>query len=276
MKLDSNKLFYDYAYAGMSQPYSTELDMEVNGSRISGEIYAPGGYYEAPHPAVILCHGFPGTCNNDDLCQAWRRMGCVVIRLNHRGAWSSQGIYSFTNCIEDACAVAEYARGNHELQIDPERIFLVGHSMGGNTVLNATCRLPWLKGTIMLAPFDVSAVFRTHMEQSFKDMIHLESRVLHLNSEEELYQNAVDHQEEMSFCSHAEELKDRNLLLIGGSEDDIAPGSEMIDPLLNLLNPQLSNHIPVQGMYLPDSHPFDCCRMELARITGAWIEKQAK
>ena len=109
-----------------------------------------------PIQPLLSRHGIPGTNNNDDLCQSLRRMGCVVIRLYHRGAWGSAGTYSFSHCLEDTEAVLSYLAtgGTDRYAIDPLRVFLLGHSNGGNTVINVAKRHPELRGVIAYCPFD--------------------------------------------------------------------------------------------------------------------------
>ena len=88
-------------------PYETTLDFFVEGSELYGEIYVPGEIYERPLPTVLLVHGFPGIVSSDDLAQALCRAGFLVMRMNHRGAWNSEGSYAISGCITDAIALAK-------------------------------------------------------------------------------------------------------------------------------------------------------------------------
>ena len=77
--------------------------------------------------------------------------GCVVIHMNHRGAWGSEGYYLFTNLKDDLIAIAKWAHNpaiTDQYDIDTENIFLVGDSMGGQTVLNAAKDLHFIKGVV--------------------------------------------------------------------------------------------------------------------------------
>ena len=87
-----------------------------------------------PHPTVILLHGYPGVERNLDLAQAMRRAGINVLYFNYRGSWGSSGTFSFANAQEDVLSAIGYLRTPDvalRLRIDPTRIALVGHSMGG-------------------------------------------------------------------------------------------------------------------------------------------------
>ena len=98
--------------------------------------------YEAagagPHPTAILLHGFPGNERNLDLAQSLRRAGWNAVFFHYRGTWGSRGDFSFANVLEDAAAVLAqvrepaFARAH---RIDPDRIALIGHSMGGFAAL---------------------------------------------------------------------------------------------------------------------------------------------
>ena len=128
-----------------SSPDIYELNIISGGCRLYGYLLSPDKRIPGPYPAVIMSHGFPGYTTNNDLELALMRTGCVVIHINHRGAWGSEGNYLFTNLRDDLVAVAKWAHNPATAQrygIDTDNIFLVGHSMGGQTVLNAAKELP--------------------------------------------------------------------------------------------------------------------------------------
>jgi pimeloyl-ACP methyl ester carboxylesterase len=97
-----------------------------------------GVFYRAaggdPHPTVVLLHGLPGFEQNGDLAQTIRRAGWNVLIFHYRGAWGSGGTFSFSNCVDDVHAALDYLRAPENvarLGIDPHRLALIGHSMGG-------------------------------------------------------------------------------------------------------------------------------------------------
>ena len=121
-----------------------------------------------------MSHGFPGYTTNNDLELALMRAGCVVIHMNHRGAWGSEGNYLFTNLKDDLVAITKWAYNRaiaDQYGIDPDNIFLVGHSMGGQSVLNAAKELPFIRGVAALAAYDIGAAFRYKMEKGLFLMI---------------------------------------------------------------------------------------------------------
>ena len=100
--------------------------------QINGLAYLASG--AGPHPTLVICHGWPGNEKNLDLAQAVRRAGWNAITFNYRGSWGSPGQFHFAQSPEDAAAVLAYLRdpaNAAKLGVDPKRIALAGHSMGG-------------------------------------------------------------------------------------------------------------------------------------------------
>jgi pimeloyl-ACP methyl ester carboxylesterase len=113
-------------------PRAAELAFESKGSRLNGFLYLAGG--KSPHPTVILLHGFPGNERNGDLAQAFRRAGMNAFVFSYRGAWGSSGTFSFGHALEDVASAIGFLRSDSSVTafgIDPARVILVGHSMGG-------------------------------------------------------------------------------------------------------------------------------------------------
>src|ERR1700690_3468301 len=103
-----------------------------HGALLNALVYVAAG--AGPHPAVVLLHGFPGNERNLDLAQDIRRAGWDVLYFDYRGSWGSTGDFSFSHGIQDTAAAVDYLRSPAMakiLRLDPSRIVLIGHSMGG-------------------------------------------------------------------------------------------------------------------------------------------------
>ena len=128
-----------------------ELAIPSHGARLFGVFYGAGG--AAPHPTVVLLHGFAGFEQNEDLAQAIRRAGFNTLIFHYRGAWGSEGTFSFAHCIADTLEVLAYLRSHaQELAVDPRRLVLLGHSVGGLTAGIATAADPAVAGLAMISP----------------------------------------------------------------------------------------------------------------------------
>lgn len=254
-------------------PEIFELNIISGGCRLYGYLLTPDKRNKKPYPTVIMSHGFPGYTTNNDLELALMRMGCVVIHMNHRGAWGSEGSYLFTNLKDDLIAIAKWAHNSaiaEQYDIDTENIFLVGHSMGGQTVLNAAKELDFIKGVAALAAYDIGAAFRYKLEKDLFLMIETEGQCLKMNSASEVFENALHNCQELSVCFNYENLLHHNVLLVEAKYDTIAPPDKMLKPLAERLSAEGSRS---EYAIISGNHSFIGQRMELTKVVGEWIER---
>lgn len=226
-------LFEDKAVDGSCplSDYGT-LDVVSEGSHLYGEIMWPDGSFAEGRPCVIVFHGYPGSARNDDISHALCRMGCVVMSPHHRGAWGSEGKYLLSHCIEDAVNVAEYARSKEfceRYRVDAGKIFLLGHSMGGCTVLNAAKKLPWLRGVVALTPFDPS--YYLDRDESLLKALLEQGKILHSDGVDAIFEDMRSLKDEVRFGSLAAQIGKLNLLFLIAEKDSVAPCDKMVAPL---------------------------------------------
>ena len=259
-----------------SSPEIYELNLVSGGCRLYGYLLTPDKRIKKPYPTVIMSHGFPGYTTNNDLELALMRAGCVVIHMNHRGAWGSEGNYLFTNLKDDLIAITKWAHNPaiaDQYGIDPDNMFLVGHSMGGQSVLNAAKELPFIRGVAALAAYDIGAAFRYKMEKELFLMIETEGQCLKMNSAAEVYENALEYRDELGILNQYERLAEHPVLFVEASLDSVAPADKMMRPLFEKLN-DLS--APVTYKTIVSKHSFAGQRMKLAKTVAEWIEKTVK
>lgn len=254
-------------------PDAYPLNIISGGCHLYGYLLKPDGRYEKPHPTVLMFHGFPGYTTNNDLEYALMRMGCVVIHVNHRGAWGSEGNYLFSNLKDDAIAIAKWAHSPaiaEQYDIDTEHIFLIGHSMGGMTVLNAAEELPFVCGVAAIAPYDLDAAFKYGLEKELFFMIMTEGQCLKMTSVSDVYENAQKYHELLALPHTSGHLKDKNVLLIAAGDDTVAPPRYMIEPLYrNLKASEKTTYLSLQT-----NHGLTGCRVTLSQKIGAWISEK--
>ena len=248
------------------------LDVVSGGSHIYGQIMWPDGGYAEPRPCVILTHGYPGTARNDDLVHALRRIGCVVLTPHHRGAWGSQGEYLVSHCVEDAVAVAEYAHTPEfceKFHTDPDCVFLGGHSMGGNTTLNACRKLPWLRGLILMTPFDSTRLIRQGQPDKLRSLLPAGYNLTGYDAEV-FFQDIEAHVGEYDFEKSFDAVKDQNLCCVEGELDTLAPMEDMFLPLSRMLEAHPTAAIQRMTV-LPTGHGLCDCRVALIRYVAQFI-----
>ena len=141
----------------------------------SGEVEINGVAYVAagagPHPVVVLFHGLPGNEKNLDLAQAIRRAGWTVVTLNYRGSWGSPGTFSFRGNLDDAKAALAYVRTPAvaaKLDIDPKRLVVIGHSMGGWVTSQTAGADPDVAGAVMISSANMGLTAFAPAEQRLR------------------------------------------------------------------------------------------------------------
>lgn len=149
----------------------TVLHIPSHGLTINGLLYSPPG--AGPHPTLVICHGLPGNEKNLDLAQAVRRAGWNAVTFNYRGSWGSPGSFRFAQNPEDADAVLKYLRdpaNAPNLGIDPKRIAIAGHSMGGWVVAHTAAHDPALIGAILISAGDMGRLGEEPQDRLMADM----------------------------------------------------------------------------------------------------------
>jgi len=102
------------------------VSFESDGYTLLGRVYRP----EAPgrFPAVTLCHGFPGDERNTDLAEEMAFNGTVFFIFYYRGAWGSEGEYSFRWLEVSARDALRHLKSLP--YVDPDRVGVIGYSLG--------------------------------------------------------------------------------------------------------------------------------------------------
>ncbi len=227
--------------------------------RILSLLYTAGG--EGPKPTVLILHGFPGNEQNLDIAQALRRIGFSTMSFHYSGSWGSDGAYRFSHCLEDGETVLDYMISHaEELQIDPDRLFIFGHSLGGFAGANLLAKREEFRGGVLMAPADIHGTFRFASSMPDKipmAMALLENSTKWLNdvTPRQLAEDVDALGDAVSFAALAEPLSRKDLLLITGEQDQTTPFALNQKPLLDRLE-QLGrkNHT---HLHLNTGHGFE-------------------
>ena len=199
------------------------LVFKSQGAEIYGQILKPNQSFGANRPCVIFFHGFAGFARFDDVAQALCRSGCVVLIVHHRGAWGSQGKYSISNCIQDAVGLTQYVKSaefTKKYLTNADLVYLIGHSMGGNTALNAAVQASGVKGIVLLAPCDIGTMTKQMTKSKMRSfLIDNGLEVLKTDGFEAVYNDLAKNASRYSFSNAAAKLKNTSVLLITGQLD---------------------------------------------------------
>ncbi len=257
-------------------PVISELSFTVEGANLNAIVYEAQG--AGPHPTVVLLHGFPGNERNLDLAQAIRRAGWNVVFFHYRGAFGSGGEFSFLHVIEDVHAVVaaiaepEFAKAH---RVDPTRLALIGHSMGGFAALVAGAELPEIDCVASLSGANLGGLGRglgddPERAAGFAEMFDGWSGPIKGRGGRILVEEIIDNAERFDTQSHATDLAQKKLLLVAGKRDVITPLALHHDPLIEALR-----DVDVKSLetfvFEQADHGYSGQRIGLARLVTGWL-----
>ena len=222
----------DENYASEAElPRIDALVFKSEGSHIYGQVLVPSPKFAGARPCVILCHGFAGFTRWDDVAHDLCRAGIAVVIPHHRGAWGSEGEYTVTGCIRDAENLARWAMCAEtaaKYGLDTNAVYLVGHSMGGNSVVNAAARLEGVRGVVLVAPCDIGFMAQQMEREALKNFLVGEGMlVLRRASDYSIVDDIISNAASMRFVRAAPALKGKKVFLVTGVYDRVVP----IEPL---------------------------------------------
>jgi pimeloyl-ACP methyl ester carboxylesterase len=261
-------------------PQASRAEMQTmqipsHGARLNALMYVAAG--AGPHPTVVLLHGFPGNERNLDLAQDIRRAGWNVLYFNYRGAWGTPGEFSFANSIEDTASAIAYLRRPEvagQLRVDPRRIVLIGHSMGGFMAVQGAASDPAITAFATISAADMAGFTRLLLSQKSREEAVAETAAglaaegmapLAGCTPEGLANELSMHTAGWPFMDQVDALKDRNALVIT-SDDGLAPSNAGFVAAL-----MQAGDTHVTAMHLATDHAYSDKRSELSRAVLDWL-----
>ncbi|HMK67574.1 MAG TPA: alpha/beta hydrolase [Stellaceae bacterium] len=240
------------------------LHVPTHGVAINGLAYVPVG--PGPHPVLVLCHGLPGNEKNLDLAQAARRAGWIAVTFNYRGSWGSPGSFSFLGNLEDAAAVLAYLREPRNiaaLRLDPKRIVISGHSMGGWVAAETGSRDHALLGVALISAWDPARPMTHEKAVAFMadDMESLAGV-----TPESMAAERETHLQEMRLIDTADGLKGKPLLVLS-ADDGLAPGTDALVAAIRGAGGQR-----VKSEHVATDHVWSDRRIELESRVISWLQ----
>jgi dienelactone hydrolase len=251
--------------------------IDSSGVPLPGVLHLPAG--PGPHPVVVLLHGFPGHERNFDLAQALRRAGFAALVFHYRGSWGAGGSWSWAHVLEDAAAAVTAVRGPALAQahrLDPRRLAIAGHSLGGFAALRTAAADPSIAAVISVAGFDFTAAAAACSASPASRAAYAEafgSDLLPLRgtSGEALVAEMERAGQGWSLTALAARLAPRPVLLIGTSRDSVTPAAvhhqAVVDAYLAQAAIKLEHHVFATDHALSD-HRVALARTVLAFLSG--------
>jgi pimeloyl-ACP methyl ester carboxylesterase len=203
------------------------LHVPSGGVEINGVAYLAAG--PGPHPTLVIAHGWPGNEKNLDLAQAVRRAGWNAVTFNYRGSWGSPGRFRFAQVPQDAASVIAYLRTPEvaaKLGINPARIALAGHSMGGWATAMTAAKDAGLKGAILISAANMGGI-GTMPRAAVVQAAAGNTETLADTSPERMADELIADAAANNFMNAAPGLA-RLPLLVLTSDDGLAPGADAL------------------------------------------------
>jgi pimeloyl-ACP methyl ester carboxylesterase len=235
---------------------------------INGVVYIAAG--TGPHPTVVLCHGLPGNEKNLDLAQAMRRAGWTVITFNYRGSWGSPGNYRFAQNLEDASAVLAFARdpaNAARLRIDPQRLVIMGHSMGGWVTALTAAKDKTLLGAAMISAANLGRFAAMPRDQLAAAMKANGQEALAGTSPETMADELLANAAAFDLMTAAPTLGATDLLILS-SDDGLAPGTDALAEAI-----RKGGGTKVKTLHVATDHSWSNARVRLQAEVLGWLEK---
>jgi hypothetical protein len=123
------------------------ITFQSAGCKLLGALYL--GVGDGPRPTALVLHGIPGVEKNTDIAYALRDAGWNALIFHYRGSWGSEGEYTLAGTLDDVrAAIDELVSGRHP--VDPRRLAVVGHSLGGWAAVVSAARDNRIKAAVTI------------------------------------------------------------------------------------------------------------------------------
>ena len=125
------------------------VTFDSDGNRLVGVAYLARG--REPKPTALLLHGCPGLEQNLDIATTLRDRGWNAVMFHYRGCWGSAGRYDLRTIGRDVRAAVDHLQAGGCPGVDPGRIAVVGHSLGGWAAIRAAAADSRLRAVVACA-----------------------------------------------------------------------------------------------------------------------------
>lgn len=254
----------------------TQITIQSQGASLKGRFFEASSQTDIP--TAIIVPGWPG--NPDDvlgLGEFLSKCGVNAIVFNPRGHHESEGESTFANTLEDIAAVVTWARSNgSRYPIDEDLLFLGGYSYGGGMALAYASADPSVKWIFSIAGTDHARLIRQYQEdEQFAELLE---EILAGTAAPDgpirfdvsgALQELKENQHVLGLKENATNLAGRDILLIGGWEDENVTIEGYLLPLYRELKRNDDGEVIFKVFH--DNHEFADARKEISDAVLDWI-----
>lgn len=268
-----------------SQAAPVNIELRTNGNKLDAKFYQVQNVISPP--TLILLHGFPGNANSPyGLAEKLTRNGINVLVFNYEGSFSSEGVFSWENCMNDIGVALSFLKQKNNIRkfsIDTSKITVCGCSLGAALALSAAVHNSEIRKiiavvggndlSIYLQKMKRDPVFRTALEKRISAAglpdgpIKGDSAYIH-----NYFDKIISDYEYFDLIKNAEKLKNREILFITGWLDTVVPMEEFIIPTYRHLKNVNPESVSIKAF--ETDHNFTNYRDELANSITEWIKRK--
>jgi uncharacterized protein len=237
----------------------TGATFDSDGHRLVGTFYLARG--NEPKPTALLLHGCPGLEKNLDVAVTLRYRGWNALVFHYRGCWGSAGRYDLRTIPRDVTAAVGYLAGSP--LVDPGRIAVVGHSLGGWAAIVTAAAEPRLRAVAVYGtPARLGAALTlspAQVEQEFTRFL--------ATTPAEFAAQRDEAAARMSALDAVAAISPRPLLIVHGTEDRWVPAGQARELASRAGQP--CRYVEVRGA----NHAFAWHRAGLRDLIADWLDE---
>jgi acetyl esterase/lipase len=204
-----------------------------------------------------------------DLAYALQRAGWNVLFPNYRGSWGSAGTFSFANAVEDTQSAVDFLRESAKVKkyrIDPKRIVLVGHSMGGFMAAYVAAHDPQVSALVMICAWNIGPTVLRSADNGRSDNFKNSSPRLAGTTPEGLMSEVKAHAPKWNYVDYASLLNNRPVLILESNDRNRDDNHAMAEALRKAGNPQVTEE------YTDTDHSYSDHRLALQIAILDWLQ----
>ncbi len=155
--------------------HAEPVDFTSDEGMLHGELLIPKG--EGPFPGAVLCHGA-----TTDLramrpsAQRLTRRGIATLTFDFRGHGKSQGFLD-AHLAKDVTAALGFLRSHPK--VDPERIALVGHSLGAMAAIHAASEQEYIQALVFISsPSDIDVQMEEFLAPLYHKVMQAQGQII--------------------------------------------------------------------------------------------------
>jgi len=188
-----------------------------------------------------------------------------------RGAWGSAGTFSFSNAIEDTHTAVQFLRDPENAKkdrIDPKRIVLIGHSMGGFMAAYTTAHDPEIAGAVLISAWNIGAEMSHELSPGRRELLAGASPRLAGTTAEGLAAEGKQNAAQWNYHDWVSALQTRPLLIVESHDGTVADNKILAERL------RKAGAARCTETYMETDHGYSDHRIALQATVLNWLQAQ--